>query len=143
MKKNKKYFSACLIFFLTINCFSQKEIAYKATEFIVFDENGKEKNLTALQKKNFKKDMLAMKFYVTEFDNQAFLKDKYESKNPLRLKKVSSFLNSTEYFFDEEYMSWKLKITKYPFTNELRIEIEAPDAETGKNGTVVITGKEI
>jgi hypothetical protein len=141
MKMNKIYFTGCLIFFLSMNCFAQKEIVYKITDFFRLDGNGKEIKID--NKQSAKKEILGKRFYITEFENTAFLKEKSDSNNPLRLEKEKSFINSTEYTFDEGYMSWKLKITKYPRTNELRLEMKAPDSKTGKIGIAVFLGEEI
>lgn len=141
MKKINLLLTVLLLLF-SIRGLAQKEITYKVTEFVVLDENGDKKALTAKQK-NDSKEILNLKFYITEFDNQVFLKDEVDSKNPLRLDKVDSFFNTREYYLDEPYMSWKLKITSYPLSNSIRIEMKAPDKETGKMGTVVFLGKEI
>jgi hypothetical protein len=142
MRKIKLLLTILPLLLFSIKGLAQKEITYKVTEFVTLNENGEKKVLTAKQKSN-SKEILNFKFYITEFDNQAFLKDEINSKNPLRLNKIDSFLNTREYYLDETYMSWNLKITSYPLSNSMRIEMKAPDKETGKMGTVVFIGKEI
>lgn len=131
------------LLFFNLKTFSQKEIVYQAIKMIKLDEKNKEKSLTKLEKKAVEKTIKELKFYVTEFEKEAFVKTSPNSKNSLRLKKISSFINTREYILNEKYISWKIKITSYPISNELRVEVKNLSKDSKEKGTGIITAKEI